>query len=77
MWGETVDADGNSGFSLSVNGNIVGRMLEEYMPRSHPEFPDVRDHIIGLISRVQRDVVISMCQKFRCTPRQIAENLPR
>lgn len=77
IWGETVDANGNSGFSLSVNGNIVGRMLEEYIPRSHTEFADIRDHIMGLISRMQRDVVISMCQQFKCTPRQIAEGLPR
>lgn len=77
LWNEHWSKDGGLRFSLSVNGGIVAENLRQYMPRKDPDFDDIRDHIIKVISTTQNKVVIDMCQKFQCSPRQLAESLPR
>lgn len=77
IWNEHWSEDGGLRFSLSVNGGIVAEKLKQYIPRDDPDFAEIRDHIIKIISTTQNKVVIEMCQKFQCSPRQLAESLPR
>lgn len=68
IWNEKIKDGVLTGFSFSINGSIIGSMLEKFLPRSHSEFIRVRDLIIGGIQSSQNKVVMDNCMKARKRP---------
>lgn len=75
-WNEIVKDSQLLGFSLSVNGKIIGSMLEKQVPRTDPTFTRLRDFIINLLAKAQNNTVQNLCQQFQRTPRQLSELMP-
>lgn len=71
IWNEISDKNVLKGFSFSVNGSIVGIMLERRLPRSHPDFVLVRDSIINVLHQSQNKVVMESCMKAKKRPSEI------
>lgn len=55
-------------FTVSINGRIVGRLLEERLPRSDPRFTMVRDYLISMLGKVINGSVVDSCTHFRAMP---------
>lgn len=68
LWNEDYT---NGTFSLSVNGRIIGKMLESYCIRSDPQFVQIRDEIIKVISETSKQTVVSICSKLGKSPSEI------
>lgn len=55
-------------FSISVNGPIVGSILEQKVPRSDASFERIRDEAMRVIRDVSQGSVVSTCQKLGALP---------
>ena len=58
----------NHTFSVSINGSIVGSLLETIMPRSNPKFNTIRDDAMTILKESIIPSIISTCEKFGATP---------
>ena len=58
-------------FSVSVNGRVIGAILERQLPRTDAAFTEVRDYILDAVRRASRDSVVATCQRRRCGPSKI------
>ncbi len=54
--------------SISINGPIVGEILEAYLPRSAPEFPVLRDKIIEVIRETWPPTIMATCERAGTLP---------
>lgn len=65
IWNEDQD---KGSFSVSVNGSIIGSILEQQVPRSSPAFQRIRDEAIRVLSAASSKSVVSTCQKIGAFP---------
>jgi len=68
IWNEVVENGVLRGYSLSVNGSIIGALLEKRLPRSHPDFARIWDSITKVIRTAQGQVVMETCIEARQRP---------
>ncbi len=68
LWNEDIN---NGTFSLSINGRIIGRMLESYCSRNDPKFVPRRDEITNVLSDVSKKSVVNICSRLRISPSKI------
>ncbi len=55
-------------FSISVNGSVVGLLLEPLVARSEPAFARIRDAVCAGISSAARRAVVDACQRAELPP---------
>ncbi|EID3015170.1 hypothetical protein LB105_005163 [Salmonella enterica] len=46
-------------FSLSVNGNAIGHLLEPFVPRDNPAYVEIRDEAMKVIAEVSTQSVLT------------------
>ncbi len=71
IWNEVVENSQLKGFSFSINGPIIGKMLERHLPRTDPDFVFVRDTIMRGIHGSQNQAVMEVCAKARKRPSEL------
>lgn len=70
LWGEHT-ANGDVGYSLSVNGPLVGLMLEAVVSRESPRFAHLRDTAMETIRDLSLNSVSSTCAQTGMTPAEL------
>ena len=55
-------------FSLSVNGNAIGHLLETFVPRDNPEYVEIRDEAMKVIAEVSTQSVLTTIEKTGLMP---------
>lgn len=70
LWNEHL-VNGDVRFSLSVNGPLVGAMLEAVMPRENPRFSALRDSAMEAIRDLSLRSVLSTCSKTGMKPSEL------
>ena len=70
LWGEH-SADGDVGYSLSVNGPLVGLMLEAVVSRDSHRFKHLRDTAMETIRDLSLNSVSSTCAQTGMTPAEM------
>lgn len=68
IWNEHQRDDGKIGFSFSLNGRVVGHILEEIIPRKSPDFIEVRDEILKVLHSLGIDATIRTLEKLSLKP---------
>jgi hypothetical protein len=74
-WNEITSGNQLRFFTVSVNGNLMGKLLEQHLPRTHPAFGPTRDTLVTLLATVQNRALRDVCIETRCTPSQISAQL--
>jgi hypothetical protein len=65
IWNE----DRNRGsFSISVNGRVVGSILERKVNRSSPSFGPIRDEVMQVLQQATQGSVVSACERIGALP---------
>ncbi|MEH3408763.1 hypothetical protein POW88_12110 [Enterobacter quasiroggenkampii] len=57
-----------STFSLSVNGKAIAHLLEPFVPREDPEYVEIRDETMKVISEVSTQSVLATIEKTGLMP---------
>lgn len=57
--------------SISVNGIVVAAVLTDYLPRTDPRFPAVRDHILAVFKEIAVASVLKTCETLQALPSQV------
>ena len=57
--------------SVSVNGRIVGSLLEEHLPRTDPGFPAVQAYLTTTLAKGLERTVARMCERLQALPSSI------
>lgn len=57
--------------SISVNGAVVAAALTDLLPRTHPRFAAVRDHILAVFKEVAVASVLKTCETLQALPSQV------
>ncbi len=66
------NANLNTGaFSISINGFIVGSILESVCSRDNPNFQSIRDEIMSILSKLGTATVVEMCQQSGLPPSRL------
>jgi hypothetical protein len=73
-WNEHQTDDGLLEFSFSINGAVVGSMLEQIIPRENTNFTAIRDEIINTTSDAGRKSLVNMAEKYLLPPSQLLKN---
>lgn len=68
LWNENRE---NNSFSLSVNGKIVGYLLEPFCSREHPQFAEIRDETMRVLSIASQKAVVSACEESGGFPSEL------
>lgn len=55
-------------FAVSVNGPILGDLLEGIVPRDDPSFVRIRDEAMSVLAKTSQGAVVSTCQKIGAYP---------
>ncbi|MBD9721515.1 hypothetical protein IB240_24255 [Raoultella sp. RLT01] len=55
-------------FSLSVNGNAIGHLLETFVPRDNPAYVEIRDEAMKVIAEVSTQSVLTTIEKTGLMP---------
>jgi hypothetical protein len=71
IWNEMVEGGVLKGYSFSVNGSIVGALLEKRLPRSHPDFARLRNSIMETLRTSQSKVVMESCIEAQQRPSRL------
>lgn len=58
-------------FSVSINGSIVGSILEQKVNRSNVSFKRIRDEVMRVLSQATQGAVVSSCESIGAMPSQI------
>ncbi len=61
----------NNSFSLSVNGKLVGGILELFCERNDPNFVEIKNEVLTVISDTSRDLVSEICRNTGKLPSEI------
>ncbi len=57
-WNEVTSGNLLRSFSVSVNGGRVALLLEQYLPRTHPDFGPTRDRLVTVLARAQNRTLV-------------------
>ncbi|MDJ0036366.1 hypothetical protein QM637_11025 [Pantoea allii] len=57
-----------STFSLSVNGKVIGHLLEPFVPRDNPAYVEIRDEAMKVIAEVSTQSVLKTIEKTGIMP---------
>lgn len=68
IWNENREA---GSFSLSINGGILGGLIEEYVTRETSDFYVFQEMLMEQFSKVFQESVIGLCQKHGRFPSEI------
>lgn len=74
VWNEYQTDAGHLGFSFSINGAVVGSMLEQLVPRTNSSFTAIRDEVMSVLSDVGKQTLLAMVKKTLLPPRQLLKN---
>lgn len=74
VWNESTNDEGQLGYSFSINGTVVGSMLEEILPRVSPNFTVIRDEIIQILSKFGNKTISKMIEQFSLPPSHFLKN---
>jgi hypothetical protein len=74
VWNEELNHDGQITFSMSINGRVVGSMLEEIIPRSNSDFPEIRDEIMRVLNQIGKKNIIELSETMSLHPSQWLKN---
>lgn len=74
VWNEHQTTAGNLGFSFSINGAVVGSMLEHIIPRTNPNFTVIRDEVMNVLSDGGKKTLLAMAEKALLPPSQLLKN---
>jgi len=55
-------------FSLSVNGKVIGHLLEPFVPRDNPAYVEIRDEEMKVIAEVSTQSVLKTIEKTGIMP---------
>jgi hypothetical protein len=58
----------NHTFSVSINGSIVGSLLETILPRSNDNFNIIRDIALSVIKETSLSAIRNICEKAEAMP---------
>ncbi|MFT0533163.1 hypothetical protein ACMHYJ_10120 [Castellaniella hirudinis] len=72
VWNEDAGA---GTFSYTVNGTVVGFLLEALLPREHPQFVEVRDELMRVLKDVTMDAMVYTCKEVGLMPSQVLPNI--
>lgn len=61
----------NNSFNVSVNGKLVGGILELFCERNDPSFVEIRNEVLTVISDTSRDLVSEICRNTGKLPSEI------
>lgn len=70
LWNEYEDDD-QVGYSLSINGPLVGAMLEATVSRNDPAFDDLRDKAMSTFRDLATSAVSETCIKTGLKPSEL------
>ena len=65
IWNENRSA---GSFTVSVNANAIGLLLEETVPREHSQFTAIRDEVMLVLLKTSQETVISICEEQGAPP---------
>ena len=68
IWNENLDT---GSFTVSVNGYIVGYLLEAFCSRDNPDFKPMKDQIMAILSETTTNAIVSMCEQLRTLPSKL------
>ena len=68
VWNEN---PATGGFSVSVNGRIVGAILERVVDRASPSFRRLFDEICHAISKAASGAIVSTCEAAGAPPSKV------
>ncbi|MCG7884229.1 MAG: hypothetical protein JAY96_21875 [Candidatus Thiodiazotropha endolucinida] len=71
IWNENRKA---RSFTVSVNGKAIGCILEEILPRTHPEFSNVRDYVLNIIADISNRTVLETCNRLGMFPSELFQD---
>ena len=74
VWNEYKTDTGQLGFSFSINGAVVGSILEQMIPRTNANFTVIRDEIMSVLSRVGKETILAMVEKSSLPPSELLKN---
>jgi hypothetical protein len=61
-------------FSVSINGPLIGQMVEKFLNRKHPQFNETRDLIMRDLSAIAEGSIVETCNKLQVCPSDIFPN---
>lgn len=74
VWNENLTEGGQLKFNFSVNGAVVGSMLEKMISRQSSEFEKIRDTIISLLCENGKKALIGTIEQLQLPPSKILKN---
>lgn len=70
IWNEYLTSEGRLGYSFSINGSVIGYILERFIPRHDPNFNNIRDEIIHLMHSMGKEVTQKIIIAAQARPSQ-------
>ena len=55
-------------FSISINGRVVGSILEQQVDRANPSFARIRDEVMNALRQASQNSIVSTCERLGATP---------
>ena len=74
VWNEYETDEGHLGFSFSINGKVIGSMLEPLIPRTDLRFPEIRDEVMSVLSKVGKDALSQIIERSLLPPSKMLKN---
>ena len=74
-WNEATSGSLLRSFSVSVNGGRMALLLEQHLPRTHPDFGPTRDRLVTVLARAQNRTLVQLCTELRTTPSRLSASL--
>jgi hypothetical protein len=65
IWNEN---EADQSFTVSINGSIIGALLEKVIPRSSLDFMSVRDEVLSVLQKAMTQSIVTTCEKFDAMP---------
>lgn len=68
VWNEQINDAGDMTFSISINGRVVGSMLQKIVPRSNDSFTIIRDELMRVLNQIGKKIVLEFSEKMSLYP---------
>ncbi len=68
IWNE---GQATNSFSLSINGRILGYLLEPFCSRDDPEFSEIVNKTASALSQISRKLILSACEESGLYPSEL------
>ena len=75
IWNEYINDEGNVGFSFSMNGKVIGSMLEEIVPRTNVNFIIIRDEVMSVLHQTGQKSALVMIEETASLLSNLFKNL--